>query len=214
MNNKKSKIVLADDHAMTAYALSETLKQQGIEVLHVATDGNKILQFLNGHFSEVDVAVLDINMPNLDGITATPIIKSRYPALKVIILSMYYTAPVIEKVKQCGADSFVHKSDDIHKLIECIHEVMAGKKCFPEYEPKNHTYTNEITEDGFLKVSILSEREKQVVRHIRDGMRTKEIAQTLFLSEYTIDTHRKNILYKLGLKSIADLIRFAIEHKL
>lgn len=215
MTQRKTGLILADDHTMMTNALALTLgEMERFSVLACCTDGNKALQFLNGHSGDVDVAIFDIHMPNLDGIAATPIVKSRFSHIKVIILSMYYNHQIIDQVKGCGADAFVHKSDEIERLVQVIEEVKTGKKVFPNYDATLTGYTNEINEDAFLKISVLSEREKQIARHIRDGLTTPKIAKFLTLSEYTVDTHRKNILQKLGLKSTADLIRFATENKL
>lgn len=215
MEAKQVKVLLADDHSMMMNALGQALTEStNISVIATCSDGNKALQYLNGHWQEVNVAVLDIHMPNLDGIAATPIIKSRYPAIRVVILSMYYTHQIIEQVKASGADAFIHKSDDIEKLVEAINKVVAGDKVFPNYDSANKGYTHEIAADAFMKIAVLSEREKEIARHIRDGLTTPKIAKLLNLSEYTIDTHRKNILHKLSLKSTADLIRFATENKL
>lgn len=215
MTQQQTGLILADDHSMMTNAFAQSLQQvEGFSVLACCTDGNKALHFLNGHAREVDVAIFDIHMPNLDGIAATPIVKNRFPHIKVIILSMYYNHQIIDQVKSCGADAFVHKSDEIERLVQVIADVKAGKKIFPNYDAALTRYTNEVTEDAFLKISVLSEREKQIARHIRDGLTTPKIAKLLSLSEYTVDTHRKNIIHKLGLKSTADLIRFATENKL
>lgn len=215
MTQKQTGLLLADDHTMMTNALAQSLQEiDGLSVLACCTDGNKALQFLNGHSREVNVAVFDIHMPHLDGLSATPIVKTRFPHIKVIILSMYYNHQIIDQVKSCGADAFVHKSDELERLVQVIGEVMSGKKVFPNYDATLTGYTNEVAEDAFLKISVLSEREKQIARHIRDGLTTPKIAKLLTLSEYTVDTHRKNIIQKLGLKSTADLIRFATENKL
>ena len=214
MGNKQINILLADDHVMMANGLKQLLMEDGsLNVSATCTDGDKALQYLNGNPNEIDVAILDINMPNLDGIATVPIIKGKFPKIKVLMLSMYYTHRIIEQVRAAGADGFIHKSDEIEKLIEGIKKVMNGDKVFPKYTPSD-TFTNEVTEDAYLKLSSLSEREKQIARHIKDGLTTPKIAIMLHLSEYTVDTHRKNILRKLSLKSTSELIRFAMENKL
>lgn len=214
MEPKQINLLLADDHTMMANGLKQLLMEDSsLNVVAICADGNIALQYLNGNPTAIDVAILDINMPNLDGLITTPIIKSKFPKIKVLILSMYYTFRIIEQVKASGADAFIHKSDEIEKLITAIKKVMNGEKIFPTYTPSD-TFTNEITEDAYLKLSSLSEREKQIARLVKEGMTTRKIASLLYLSEYTVDTHRKNILRKLSLKSTSELIRFAMENKL
>ena len=215
MNKEVTRIVLVDDHKMMASGLAEMLQASNeIKVVDILADGNKLLQFLNGHGEEVDLVVLDLHMSELDGLAVLPILKSRFPDIKVVILSMYYTPHLLNEVKEKGADAYIHKADEFEVLRKRIHEVMQRKKVFPTYQHVNPVYTNEISEDVFMKIAVLTDREKQIARHIRDGLTTPKIASLLFLSEYTVDTHRKNILRKLELKSTAELIKFAVEHQL
>jgi len=215
MHTQTIRIVMADDHKMMVSALAEMLQQnEGIKVLEIFPDGNKLLQFLNTNAEHVDLILLDIHMAELDGLAVLPIIKSRFPELKIIVLSMYYTPQLLNQVKDKGADSFIHKADEPEVLLQRIHDVMEGKKIFPVYQPMNTVFTHEIPEDVYMKIAVLTEREKQIARHIKDGFTTPKMAALLFLSEYTVDTHRKNILKKLGLKSTSELVRFASENKL
>ena len=215
MHTQTIRIVMADDHKMMVSALAEMLQQnEGIKVLEIFPDGNKLLQYLSSDAEYVDLILLDIHMAELDGLAVLPIIKSRFPQIKIIVLSMYYTPQLLNQVKDKGADSFIHKADEPEVLLQRIYEVMEGKKIFPVYHPVNTSFTNEITEDVYMKISVLTEREKQIARQIKDGFTSPEIAAILFLSEYTIDTYRKNILKKLGLKSTSELVRFALENRL
>jgi DNA-binding NarL/FixJ family response regulator len=209
------RIVLVDDHKIMATALAEMLQATNeIQVLDVLTDGNKLLQFLNGRSDEVDLIILDVHMAELDGVSVLPIVKARFTNIKVIILTMYYTSKLINQVKEKGADAYIHKADEPEVLLQRIHEVMQGKKVFPVYQQASFVYTNEVSQDAFIKIAVLTDREKQVARLLRDGLTTPKIAAQLFLSEFTVDTHRKNILRKLELKSTPELIKFAIENKL
>jgi DNA-binding NarL/FixJ family response regulator len=215
MENKRTRIVMADDHQMVISSIALMLEHaKHIEVVAIVKDGNKLLQYLNGHSSEVDVVILDLHMPQLDGLSVIPVLKSRFAHIKVVVLSMYYTPQILAQVKSAGADTFVHKAEEIEVLASRIDEAVSGKKNFPQYQTANETYTNELLDDAFRRISVLTEREKQVARYIKDGYTTPKIAQALYLSEYTVDTHRKNILRKLELKSTADLIKFAVENKL
>jgi len=215
MHTQTIRIVMADDHKMMVSALAEMLQQnRGIRVLEILPDGNKLLQYLNSSAEYVDLILLDIHMAELDGLAVLPIIKSRFPHIKIIVLSMYYTPQLLHQIKDKGGDSFIHKADEPEVLLQRIYEVMEGKKIFPAYHPTNTVYTHEITEDAYMKIAVLTEREKQIARYIKDGFTTPRMAAFLFLSEHTVDTHRKNILKKLGLKSTSELVRFASENKL
>ncbi|MET7000033.1 response regulator transcription factor [Chitinophaga defluvii] len=205
-------IVIADDHCMLANGLALLIAEEtDMAVTAVCSNGKTLMASLREHAAAVDVVILDINMPELDGLTALPMIVSGFPDIKVLVLSMYTSAEIIRRVQKAGAQGFLYKGAETALLIAAVREIHAGGTAF-EQEKRGHAA--ELTDDAFIKLSTLSPREKEVAKLIRDGQTTPRIAQQLFIAEYTVNTHRKNIIHKLGLKSTAELIKFATENNL
>ncbi|WP_369803407.1 LuxR C-terminal-related transcriptional regulator [Flavobacterium sp. LM4] len=144
-------------------------------------------------------------MPKCDGISATKIIKDRFPEIKVIAFSMFDQSDAIEQMKRAGASGYIMKNSPLKKLILAIREVAVNKTFFDDAI---------IVKDELTKTNILlSNREKEILKLIGEGKTSNDIADVLFISKSTVDTHRKNILKKINLYGKTDLIRFAVERK-
>lgn len=207
---KPVKVIIADDHALFVNGLELLLKEDpDVEVIAVANDGNDLLRLTEKQLP--DVILLDVNMPNMNGLDALKHIKKNFSSAKVIILSTYQEDHLIEKAKQYGANGYLLKNCNKDELIKTIFLVAEGKTCFPYRIPKtdrNFTYT-----DILLKKINLTKRELEITELIKEGLTNQQMAEKLFLSIFTVETHRKNIMQKLQLKNPAALIRFLLEIK-
>ena len=153
-----------------------------------------------------DVVLMDFNMPHLNGMELAKLLLEEKPALKILILSMYNEERHIDTFKEIGVKGYIFKTASSEEVVRAIQQVQAGEFYFPETETKtNHA------DDSFLKKLKLSSRELEVIALIKDGLTTKEIADKLFISYYTAETHRKNIKLKVGVKGEADFIKFIFE---
>ncbi|ASZ12991.1 response regulator transcription factor [Chitinophaga pendula] len=205
-------IIIADDHKMLVSGLIHILaEEEDYTVQETFSNGKDLLDFLHANPGKTDLVILDINMPALDGLTALPLLHTAFPLLKILVLSMYTSDEIIARVRKAGAKGFLYKGADAPVLIDTIKSILQGNYVFPK---DKNTFQAELSDKAFIKLSLLSPREKEIARLIRDGLTTPMIAAKLFLSEYTVNTHRKNIIHKLELRSTAELIRFATEHNL
>lgn len=208
---KPVSVIIADDHLLFIEGLKSLLcTEEGITILDVANDGRELLALL-AH-KHPDVVLLDINMPLLNGLDALRYIKQAHPALKIIMLSTYHEDHLIEKAKQSGAHGYLLKNCNRDELIQTLYLVNEGNTCFPYRLPKATFSVNEP--DHFLKRFDLTKRETEVARLIKEGHTNQQIASHLFLSLYTVETHRKNIMHKLGLNKPGALLKFLLENDL
>lgn len=206
------KIIIADDHELILDGLISLLDgEEGFSIVGTAINGVELLELIE-KAEEVDVLVLDINMPEKDGIEVTKEVKEKYPEIKIIILSMYKRSEFIKNLLKAGADGYILKNSGKETLVEAINTVHAGERYFSKevLDTMMDSYTEERA-DRDLAIVELSEREKEVVRLIVQEKSTAEIADELYLSSHTINSHRKNILNKLGVKNTAGIFRYAIQ---
>lgn len=206
------KIILADDHKMILDGLSSLLgSERDVSIIGTAMDGEKLLQLVDDS-EEVDAIILDINMPVLDGIEVTKTLKSKYPEVKIIILSMYNRSEFVKSLLKAGADGYILKNSGREVFLEALNTVSTGKRYFSKevLETVMESFT-ESREDKDLTIIELSDREKEVVRLIAEEHSTSEIADILCLSVHTINSHRKSILNKIGVKNAAGIFRYAVQ---
>lgn len=209
--NTVIKIIIADDHLLFIDGLRRLLEDdERMKVINVANDGKELMRIL--HTDHPDIILMDINMPNLNGLNATHLIRQIYPHIRVIMLSTYNEKHLIEKAKENGASGYLLKNINQIDLLNTIKNVMNGESGFPSIAKKN--IKNSIDEDTFLKQFNLTKREIEIIQLIKTNHSNKQIADQLFLSIYTVETHRKNIMQKLGLNSAAQLMRFILENNL
>ncbi|MGB3777715.1 MAG: response regulator transcription factor [Tunicatimonas sp.] len=206
----KIRIVLADDHQLFRDGMKAMLQATGeVKVVGEASHGAVLLTVLAAQTP--DIVLLDISMPPDTGIDLLPIIKERFPAVKCIMLTMHADVQYVLRSLRQGADGYLLKDADEEELKTAIREVYAGKKYFK----------NKISDLIVANLSgepspetLLSEREIQIVRLVAEGKITKEIADQLFVSVRTVETHRSRIMKKLGVANTAEMIRLAYEKKL
>jgi two-component system nitrate/nitrite response regulator NarL len=208
---KLIKIIIADDHNLFIDGLKLLLKdEQDMEVVEIANDGKELLAILQN--SMADIILLDINMPQLNGLDALRHIKQSKPLAKIIMLSTYNDEHLVEKAKTAGANGYLLKTTSKPELLDTIRLVSSGQACFPYRQPKSE---NEFDiNDNFLKQFNLSKRETEILRLIKLGLTNQLIADKLFLSVYTVETHRKNIMQKLNLKNPPALYKFIADNNI
>ncbi len=209
---KKFKIVLADDHPFLLEGIANILKDQPhLEIAATVKDGFGLMKMMPVH--NPDIVLLDLNMPGYDGLVCLKKIKASYPHTRVIVLTSYNQPELVEEIKKLKGDGYLVKDASAQHLLEAIRKVLDDKKYFPE-PVLTSGGGSAFFADGFLKKYSLTKRELDIIRLVCREMSTKEMAAELFLSELTINTHRRNILRKLDLKNVAGLVNFAKEHQL
>lgn len=203
-------VIVTDDHRMFTDALAGFFTPEtGIALAGTATDGDELMQLLK--IKEPDVILLDINMPGMNGITATAQIRKKYPKVKILILTMYRTKEFILNLYKLGVDGYLLKNTGKNELLDAICKVHKGGSYFDDEINNTILAENNYSRpDHFSELGItFSKRETEIVRLLADGLSTQETADRLFLSYYTVETHRKNLLNKLNLRNTAELVKYA-----
>lgn len=207
------KIIIADDHQLFIEGIHSLINSmENMEIIHEVNNGQQLIEYLEN--TKCDLVLMDINMPIIDGIEATKIIKKLYPEIKILMLTMFSSRDYIEKLLRVGADGYLLKNTDASELKEAIESLMRGESYF----------SKEVTErimEGLQKkkhdeknkhLIELTEREIDVLKLIVQEFTTAEIAEKLFISPHTVETHRKNLISKLNVRNIAGLVKYAIEN--
>jgi len=209
---EKIRIILVDDHQLFRNGLKmllETLPE--FEIAGEASNGIEFLDVLKN--CDADIALMDINMPEMDGVDATRRGIRLCPSLSVIALSMYGEEEYYYKMVDAGAKGFLLKDSDISEVKEAILTVRKGGSFFSQ-ELLHHVIQRIKHRESETKSANLSKREKEILLKICEGLSNQEIAETLFISKRTVDKHRSNLLGKTNSKNTASLILFAIKNKL
>jgi DNA-binding NarL/FixJ family response regulator len=196
------KIVIVDDHRLFNDGLHGMLKaEKGINVLAQVYDSREAENSIGE--LHPDVVLVDFNMPHLNGIELTKLLVSQSKEIRVLILSMYNEDIYIDRFKRSGCKGYIFKTASVEEVVAAIRAVHSGEMHFPATTKKSiHT------DDLFLKKLRLSNREMEVIRLVKAGLTTKEIADQLNISFYTAETHRKNIKLKIGVEGEAAFLRF------
>ncbi len=210
------KLIIADDHQLVLDGISAMINEMPeFEIVATANNGVDALQKLDQ--MGADLILMDIEMPKMNGLEAGRKVKKEFPDVKLLFLSMYIEKPLVNKVIDLGADGYIIKSADKEEFCLGIRKVMEGKKYFcseiTEVLASNGVSTSfrqNFTNNSEL-ISILTERERDVLRLVAEGLSNKEIGSKLFISHRTVDTHRTNLMKKLDVHSVAELIRFAYQ---
>lgn len=201
------KIFIADDHYMVVEGIrSMLLKEENIEWMGHAMTAASCMAFLNQQ--QPDVLLLDINLPDKSGIDLCKDIKDRYPEIFIIGLSSFNQQSYIQKMMLNGASGYVLKNATREEIVNAIETVINGDT-FLSYEASITMRENKDAE-----IPVITRREKEVLKLIAEGLINKEIAEKLFISTTTVDTHRNSLLSKFDVKNTANLIRLAAQFNL
>jgi two-component system, NarL family, nitrate/nitrite response regulator NarL len=208
---KKIKLTIADDHSLFINGLELLLQdEKDIEILDIVKDSKTLITSIEKKLP--DMVLLDINMPGMNGLDAAKTLRGKYPGLKIIMLSTYNEAHLKDKAKKNGANGYLLKTDSKEDLLQAISLVSKGQDCFLNHKPDP---VNEFQKgDIFLKQFDLTKRELEILQLLKSNQKNQQIADQLFLSIFTVETHRKNIMKKLGLNNPASLMKFIIENKI
>lgn len=209
------RIVLADDHQLVRAGLRSLLeKEPGFEIVAEASDGLEAVNLVTR--LTPDLAILDIGMPNLNGIEATRQIRAEVPQTKVLALSMHASAQYVSRMFEAGASGYILKDSAYEELLQAVRTVMVGRI----YLGKD--ITGVVIEDYVRRTAAapqvtetrLTPREREIAQMLAEGRSTKEIAGKLVVSVKTVETHRQHIMEKLKISGIAELTKYAIREGL
>lgn len=205
------RIIIADDHGIVREGLHSLIgKQPEIEIVGEADDGRKALELVKK--LEPDIVVMDVSMPNLNGIDATRQIVQAYPKVKVIALSMHSSSLFVADMIKAGASGYILKDCLFEELVEAIRVVHEGGAYLSSAVVSLVVgdYMNRLSGAGGLPLESLTDREREVLQLIGEGKNTKQIALELHVSTKAIEANRRKIMEKLHSRSVADLVRCAI----
>jgi RNA polymerase sigma factor (sigma-70 family) len=204
-----TRVLLADDHNLVRAGVRKILEaHREVEVVGEVGDGESALRALES--TRADVLVLDLTMPGTDGFEVLERAKAAHPELKILVLTMHASPEYVARAVREGADGYLLKDSAVQDLMTAIEAVMQGKSYFspPIQKDLGEILRAERTRQRLL--DQLTEREREVLRLVAEGLSTKEIASRLAISTRTVETHRAHLMRKLGLKSVARLTQFAI----
>ncbi len=207
------KVLLADDHSIVRAGLRRLVEEsQDMEVVAEAADGKKAIQQV--HKTRPDVAVVDISMPDMDGLEVVSQLQSVYPKLPIIILTMYEEEQYVVRAFEAGAMGYLTKKSAPEQLVKAIRKVYAGYRFLTDEAAELLALRVARGAGGRSLLDSLSMRELQVLRRLALGHTNREIAESYHISIKTVDTYRSRLLKKLDLRNNAELSRFAIQNKL
>lgn len=211
---QKLKIYLVDDHKLFREGLKLLLStQEFVHHIYEASNGREFLENLT--FVDCDVVLMDIEMPEVNGIDATREALKIKPDLKIIVLSMYGDEQYYYQMIDAGAKGFMLKNTGIENVITAIRKVATGENFFSEELLFNILNTMRDTKsESEQHDNELSEREMEILYHVCKGKSNQEIADELFISKRTVDKHRANLLSKTGCRNTAALVMYAIKNKM
>jgi DNA-binding NarL/FixJ family response regulator len=200
------RLLVADDHAIVREGIVALLqKEPAFVIAGIASTGYEVLERIGE--LEVDICLLDINMPGLDGIETAKIIGQRKPSVKIIMLTTYNDREIISELIHLGVAGYLLKNSDREELVEAINKVMKGRHYFSG-EVENIILQG-LVEKKNTEAVILTERELEVVKLLAREYTNDKIAGELNISYRTVETHRKNIMQKTKAHNLAGLIKFA-----
>ncbi len=210
----KIQMILADDHPVVLQGIKAHFNDDDrFEIIAMVNNGIDLLNSTS--LMQADIILLDLNMPGLDGLKAITALREKKIKAKIIVLTNYHSFELIKDCKAKGASAYIVKSDELQYLANTILKVLDGKEVFPSFDEKEIPDSTFSYFDDFLKKYKLTKREVEIIRLVCQNLRTKDIAERLYLSEFTVHTHRKNIMRKLELTdSTVALYEFALKANL
>ena len=208
---EKIKVLLVDDHQIILDGVKSLLEgTPDIDVVALANNGHEALNTLD--ILSIDIVLMDIDMPNLNGIDATKQISAKFKDVKVIMLTMHNESSMINNLIDIGASGYLLKNSSKEELLDAIYKVFKGEKYFSTEVTMSLLNKNQ-SKSSSSKVDF-TKRELDVIKLLVDGHTNKEVGDKLFISHRTVDTHRTNIMKKVGVNNVAGLISFAIKNGL
>ncbi len=208
------RLMLVDDHQILRDGLTRMLSEEGdVEVVAQAGSGREALDLLDR--APVDVVLMDISMPDMDGAETTARIKAMYPDVQIIALTMLDQGSFVQLMLRNGASGYLLKTTSHEELMEAIHTVYAGERYLGKQATELLLNTVARQRSGSRSlIPPLTRREREVLRHIMDGQTDAMIAEQLCISPSTVESHRRNLRSKLGASNSAEIVRIAMERGL
>lgn len=205
------RLIIADDHPLLVNGLVSVLREMDeVEVLEPAFNGRQLIERLRK--TPAHIALVDLNMPQMDGISTLKVLSKDFPELKVIVFTNYHQPKLISEIKSLNAKGYLLKTSNSITVKEAIQTVALGKTFFQEEVPPPPS-SSQFT-DEFTKKYQITKREVEILQMVAQGFTTKQIGEKLFVSEFTINAHRRNICRKLNIYTPVGLLNFAREHGL
>ncbi|MCP3874181.1 MAG: response regulator transcription factor [Desulfobacteraceae bacterium] len=207
-----TRVIIADDHAIIREGLKSLLEKKGVSVIDIAKNGREAIDLAIKH--RPDIIMMDISMPDLNGVEATAVIKREVPNIKVIALSMHSSKKIIDKMFASGASGYILKETAFDELYDAIQEVSKGNfylspsiaRMYIDSQGNMFTAGHDIP-----KSNKISKKEREVLQLVAEGEKTRNIAEKMSISVKTVEVHRRNIMKKLSIFNIAGLTKFAIK---
>ncbi len=207
--NNEYRIILADDHPLFRSGLKNLINAvENFKVICEVSNGLQLLEKLEE--IACDMVILDLSMPEMDGLEALTIIKEKYPNIKILVVSMHKEREHFKYAIAKDVDGYVLKDDVIEKIIYAIKQIKSGGKSFSLELLSLVVEDYSVILDSPISLKLLTNREKEVLRFICSGYTSKEIAEKLNISKRTVDVHRTHIMNKLQIDNLVDLIKFSI----
>ncbi len=221
MIKKKIGVFLVDDHQIVRDGIKSLLQNvPEITISGEASSGKELLERIP--MSETDIILMDISIPDVSGIELTKQINKNYPDIKVLVLSMYTQEDFIVNAIAAGAKGYLPKNTTRPELLKAIFQIYEGNEYYSDTISKIifENYISSVRKAKEPEVEkdkdedLLSSREKQILQMVVDGLQNQEIADKLFISIRTVESHKNHIMQKLGIKSIVELIKYALRNKI
>jgi two-component system, NarL family, invasion response regulator UvrY len=207
------RVLLADDHSIVRAGLCRLVEESGdMEVVAEAADGREAIR--RAHETVPDVAVIDISMPDVDGLEVISQLQSYLPALPVLVLTMHEEEQYVVRAISAGAMGYVTKRSAPEQLVQAIRLIHAGRRYVSNEVAESLAQRVSVGKPSESLLDLLSNRELQVLRGLALGRTSREIADSYSISIKTVDTYRSRILKKLNLRNNAELARFALQNHL
>ncbi len=209
------RVLLVDDHEIMREGMCALLRKNAeFDIVGQAADGRIAIDLVEQLMP--DIVIMDIGMPNLNGIDAARQMTEKYPGLKIMALSAHSDGAIVAKMIKAGAAGYMLKESAFTELMEGLQAMQEGRTflCSRVSRVVFSDYVNLISNSGWSEADGLSTREREVLQLVAEGQTTKEIAKSLNLSSKTVDSHREHIMAKLGIRNVAGLTKYAIREGL
>lgn len=207
---KQIRILIADDHQMMLDGLKLVLaKEKDIEIVGEALNGKQVLNILANN--TIDVAIIDIGMPEMDGYDTVLSIKQQHPETHILVLSLHKEEKYISKLLKAGVNGYLIKDKGSDELVSAIRAIASGKEYYDKEVLNVSLRAMQNKNKDHLQAVRFTKREEEVLHLIADGLSSKQIGEKLFIAESTVETHRKNLLEKLNLPNSKQLMKYAID---
>ncbi|NIT60894.1 MAG: response regulator [Aliifodinibius sp.] len=211
----KISVLIADDHEIVRFGISTYLSSsKDIEIVGEASTGEECIQLFQE--THPDICILDIDMPDKSGIETAKEIREFEEETKILILSMHINKNILQNALEANINGYLLKNTEKADLLHGIQAIVKGQQVFsdPISDLMKESFLSRGNQSGGHENYNITDRELEILQLIVDGLTSKQIADELFISPRTVDTHRANLMKKLELNNIADLVRYAIQNKL